>query len=257
MLMTIPLLTAILFATLYPLCFWIHFKDPLKNNFHRFHLGFALFVAGVATVGLGILNLSSLITIVSILWLSAFLAITAFYWKKEYPNAAIVSLICILGGIVFVLVENHFMGSTGRIFFSEILGGLILASTTYAMNLGHGYLNVHGLPIHHLRRATYVMGAFLILRLVWDLVSFLTTTVIYQGDLIGLFEFVMTLDGFLILVAILFGTILPLIGTYFVLGTLKVKSTQSATGILYVLLSAVLLGDLTYRYYLLKFGIAL
>ena len=54
-----------------------------------------------------------------------------------------------------------------------------------------------------------------------------------------------------------FGTIFPLVALYFVDGTLKVKSTQSATGILYVILIAILIGDLTYKYYLIQYGIVL
>ena len=34
-----------------------------------------------------------------------------------------------------------------------LLGGFILCSALFAMNLGHWYLNVHGLPIAHLKRA--------------------------------------------------------------------------------------------------------
>ena len=56
---------------------------------------------------------------------------------------------------------------------------------------------------------------------------------------------------------IFFGALFPLFSLYFVLGTLKLKNTQAATGILYVTLCSVLLGDLTYKYYLIKFGIPL
>ena len=75
--------------------------------------------------------------------------------------------------------------------------------------------------------------------------------------MIPLYVFMNRMDGFFLWVAIFFGTLLPLICNYFVIGTLKVKSTQSATGILYAILVAVFMGDLTYKYYLFKYGIAL
>ena len=61
------------------------------------------------------------------------------------------------------------------------------------------------------------------------------------------------MEGIFLLVAFFFGTLFPLVSIYFVWGTLKVKSTQSATGILYVLLSAILIGDIAYKYYLLNY----
>jgi hypothetical protein len=61
------------------------------------------------------------------------------------------------------------------------------------------------------------------------------------------------MEGIFLLVAFFFGTLFPLVSIYFVWGTLKAKSTQSATGILYVLLSAILIGDIAYKYYLLNY----
>jgi len=139
----------------------------------------------------------------------------------------------------------------------SILGGFILAACLFAMNLGHWYLNVHGLPISHLRRATYMFWGLCALRLIWDGYLVCTQTVYYQGEPIPLILFMQSLDGFFLWIAIFFGTVFPVIGCWFVKGVLDLKNNQSATGILYVLLSAVLIGDLSYKYYMVKFGIAL
>lgn len=48
MLYTITLLTTLYFAFTYPLCFWISRHDPLKNNFHHFHLGLPVIVGILA-----------------------------------------------------------------------------------------------------------------------------------------------------------------------------------------------------------------
>jgi hypothetical protein len=95
------------------------------------------------------------------------------------------------------------------------------------------------------------------LRFLWDAVQLATAKVMRDGDWIPLWQFLFQLDGFFLLIALFFGTLFPLITLYFVKGTLEVKSTQSATGILYVILSAVLIGDITYKYYLIKFGLIL
>lgn len=254
MLITIIVLTALLFSTTYPLCFWISHKDPLKNNFHRFHLGLPTFVAGAVMAGHYLADgFSWDADWLLLIWTLVLLGVTAFSWEKQFPNTILVTLPSVFGVMILLYMTEGFSSA----FFISLLAGLILSSATYAMNLGHWYLNVHGLPIRHLERSVNVLGVFLILRVAWDFFFLLTGKTGYQGDIIALYRFLGTMEGFLLNMALLLGTLFPLVSLYFVRGTLQVKSTQSATGILYVVLSAVLLGDLTYKYYLIRYGIVL
>ena len=75
--------------------------------------------------------------------------------------------------------------------------------------------------------------------------------------MISIVQFMTRMDGFLLIIALFFGVILPIITLHFVKEVLKLKNTQSATGILYVILCSILFGDITYKYYLIKFGITL
>ncbi len=75
--------------------------------------------------------------------------------------------------------------------------------------------------------------------------------------MISLLTFITKLDGFFVCVAIFFGSLFPFIGLFFVKGTIDLKNAQATTGILYVILCSVLLGDIAYKYYWIKFGIFL
>ena len=125
------------------------------------------------------------------------------------------------------------------------------------MTLGHHYLNVRGLPIKYLSRANSVFWVLLGLRLLWDFYNLIFGKTVYRGDVMPLIQFSMKLDGFLLWIGIFFGSLLPFVALFFVREILKFKNTQSATGLLYVVLCSVLMGDLAYRYYLVKFGVAL
>ena len=125
------------------------------------------------------------------------------------------------------------------------------------MNLGHWYLNVHGLPIAHLNRAVSVLGGCLFIRALADVYFIFAQKLLYDGELISIFQFMLQFDGFFLWIALFFGTLFPLISLYFAKGALDVKNTQATTGILYAILCSVLIGDLTYKYYLIKFGVAL
>ncbi len=259
MLLTISILTALVFSVLYPLCFLISAKDPLKNNFHRFHLGLPCVVGGIVTSTLSLLppQISPEGRTLVMIWFIQIFFLTRYFWHRGPPNPYVVTLVCLVGLAAFVDIHYELVGPNVRAIFLSILSGFILVSAIYAMNLGHWYLNVHGLPIAHLMRAVYVFWAFVFFRAAWDIGLLTAGKVLYHGDTIPLYQFIGNFEGFFLLMAITFGTIFPLITLYFVRGTLLVKSTQSATGILYVILVAVLIGELTFKYYLIKFGIIL
>lgn len=258
--MLIPLivLTSLIFSVIYPLCFWISCKDPLKNNFHKFHIGLPNVVGGVTVVSLLFMDIPLATKLVVLLWKGVFIAVSRISWKKQYPAALWMSIPSFPGIYAFYRVMTDLTGAGGAVpLIAWILGGCIFCSALFAMNLGHWYLNVHGLPLAHLKRAVNVLGFSLAARLVWDAWFLAAGKVLYGGERIPITRFIVKLDGFFLLIALLFGLLFPLVSLYFAHGTLKLKNTQATTGILYVILCAVLIGDLTYKYYFIKFGIYL
>ncbi|MCB9757809.1 MAG: hypothetical protein H6753_05230 [Candidatus Omnitrophica bacterium] len=258
MLFKISLLTALLFSTMYPLSFWISADNPLKNNFHRFHLGVACVVAGLCALIFYFSPIAIFTHKISlIVWAVLLLFAAGYYYQKPAVNPTVITFSCLLGIIVTFQILNTWAifnyWSSGLI----LLGGIIFCAALFAMNLGHWYLNVSGLPLSHLRRAVYIFWAAVALRALIDGYILLTTVVFYHGEVVSLLTFLRTIEGFMLIIGILFGTIFPLICLYFVKGTLDVKSTQSATGILYAILCAVVIGDITYKYYFLKYGVIL
>ena len=168
MLITIPLLTSIIFASIYPLCFWISWKDPLKNDFHKFHIGLPNFIGGVGVVGLIFMDVPVFLKINAVIWKIFFLSVSRYYWKKGTVNPFVITIPCVIGSFIFSLllmqlvmkplmptISSHFL-SFSSIILGGILGGFVFCLSLYTMNLGHWYLNVHGLPISHIRRAVYV-----------------------------------------------------------------------------------------------------
>lgn len=257
MLYTITLITSLLFAFLYPLCFWISAKEPLKNNFHHFHLGLPTIIGFIALIFVIRMNVSLQVSILCGIWMAAAIGITAYYWTKETVNPGIVSVLTLLGLLITYFVHAQLISADIISFLISILGGLIFVASLFVMNLGHWYLNVHGLPIKHLRNSAYILWILIALRAAWDIVIILTKNTIYQGDTMRIYQFIGQLDGFLLLIPIFFGIIFPGIALFMVKEIIRLKNTQAATGVLYVILCAVLLADMSYKYYLIKYGIVL
>ena len=257
MLVKLLFLSFLSFGVTYPLCFWISFKDPIKNNFLRFHLGCPVFLSGLAIIGSYFLPVNPNLKLLAFMWLVFALLITAYFWNKETVHLGLVTLLSLWGMKLYALFYGQLIGNDIKEIGVSLLAGFILSTAFYAMNLGHFYLNVHGLKIHHLKNSVIVFGIFLLLRLLWDIFGIINFQILLAGEPISLSHFLITTEGFFLAVAVFFGVLFPLTSLYFALGTLKLKNTQATTGILYVILSGVLLGDLAYKYYLLKYSIPL
>src|SRR3989338_8171156 len=104
MLITIPLLTALIFASIYPLCFWISARDPLKNDFHKFHLGLPNFIGGVGVVGLWFMDVPLSLKVAAVLWKAFFIFLSYRCWKKGPVNPRMITIPCVVGLGVFCLV---------------------------------------------------------------------------------------------------------------------------------------------------------
>ena len=255
--MTILLFSTLLFAVLYPLCFWITYPDPIITGFRRFNLGLSNFTGGLAVLGLLSFELPKPIKTLALVWIGVSFLSSFLMWNKKNINPHLLTLSSLIG--IFIIAKLHvfFSGLPGITVWSSLLGGGILAMVVYATVLGHWYLNITELPRKHLESVVNVFWLLVFLRFLFDFFLILTVKTNYLGDQMSLFSFMCHLDGFFLWIAILFGTLFPLIGNYFVAGTLRVKNTQSATGILYAILLAIFMGELIYKHYLLEFGIAL
>jgi len=137
--------------------------------------------------------------------------------------------------------------------------GLVPGAVLIAMVLGHYYLNVPGLSIKHLQTLSVALMAAIALR-AGVLVASLTLHRAALGPLVEiLFDTTGRaapdggLDPFVIvfvLIQIAFGVIVPGVFAVMAWRTSLIASTQSTTGILYVALIMVIMGEMSGRYVL-------
>jgi hypothetical protein len=139
----------------------------------------------------------------------------------------------------------------------DLSSTLLLGSAAAAMTLGHYYLVVIELPIGALRRLTVMLIASLVIRAVF--VGMLLVGPVHAGyaqaGLVAAGRW--SADGVFVWMRILFGLAGPFSLSYFIWRTVEIRSTQSATGILYVQLFLVLAGELLAKYLRVAAGIPL
>ena len=246
------------FGAIYPLLLWLSPHKLIQSGFYRFNQGMVSIIISIGMIFI-YLSLSHYNNFfLGVFWLFIQLALTAVFWKTKHINNIFISIPPIIGVVYLILVINQiflinlYLSDYVIIFISYS----IIASVFFSMILGHWYLNVIQLPIKLLKNSIILLSFLLIIRLLWNIYALTTFEVTDNyGINLSLFSFLWTFEGFLLLVAIFFGLIVPITLNVFIWYTLQIQSTQSATGLIYVSVVSLLFGDLFYKYYAFRFGI--
>jgi protein NrfD len=140
---------------------------------------------------------------------------------------------------------------------TSLSSALLMGSAATAMILGHWYLVVLDLPITALRRLTVLLIVGLVLRALtvgMGLFGPVHAGLDAARDVaLGL----LSLDGVFVWMRLLFGIAAPLSLIWFIWKTVEIRSTQSATGILYVQMFLVMSGELLASYLRVAAGLPL
>ena len=121
----------------------------------------------------------------------------------------------------------------------------LLGGTCTAMILGHWYLVIPSMKVSYLQAMVKLHIASLVLRVAVVAAAIFVAVVTWQPGLGPSFRhYAQSLDGIFFWMRMLFGLAGPAVLAYLTWETAKIQSTQSATGILYVDLFTVVVGEL-------------
>jgi protein NrfD len=125
-----------------------------------------------------------------------------------------------------------------------VLGGLFFGAVLLTMNLGHWYLVSRSLPFRLLARGAMLFAVLAAARAV-----LLAAAVVAGASRDGLSSLLsLEKDALFFLFRVLWGIVGPLALSYFIWKTADMRSNQAATGLLYVALVFVLIGELLSSY---------
>ena len=138
---------------------------------------------------------------------------------------------------------------------SFLTSAALLGGACTAMILGHWYLILPSMQVSHLQSIVGLHIISLVLRFVLVLAAVVLavhTTAFGRNELAPSFHHYMTsTDGIFFWQRVLFGLAGPAVLSYLTWETAKIRSTQSATGILYVDFFTVVVGEVLAKYILL------
>ena len=161
------------------------------------------------------------------------------YVTLRYPKRLIFRIPAALLGLAYIAAPIHaWHAATGATWIWSAAGALssvaLLGSVNLAMLLGHWYLVVRGMSIDPLKRLTHA-----------TLASTLARTIVVVAALLvpGVWATIAIRQGIFFWMRVGWGLAGPLALYPMVWGTVKIRSTMAATGILYVDVVAVVIGE--------------
>lgn len=161
------------------------------------------------------------------------------YGTLRYPKRLIFRIPAALLGIVYLILpvaawQEATHASIGWSIAGALSSVALLGSVNLAMLLGHWYLVVRGMAIDPLKRLTVATLAATIVKIA------VVTMAIIAG---GAWYEVAVRQGIFFWMHAGWGLLGPLLLYPMVWGTVKIRSTMAATGILYVDVVAVVIGE--------------
>ena len=140
---------------------------------------------------------------------------------------------------------------------SMVASAGLLGGACTAMVLGHWYLILPSMEVRHLQRIVAFHIGTMILRVavVGAVIAIAWGSPLLTGQTPR--RYVTSLDGIFFWQRVLFGLAGPAVLGYLTWETAKIRSTQSATGILYVDFFTVVVGEVLANYVLLSTGLAI
>jgi hypothetical protein len=164
--------------------------------------------------------------------------------------------IYILQVITFSVLSFHIFNFDPVWIMFFFVSMMLLGISNFAMILGHYYLVVPKLSVEPLIYCLYIMWVVFFLKIISSLAIIFSIGQSYlvEGTALG--------DGYMynwlfVSMRYLWGFVAPLILSFFTFKLCKLRSTQSATGVLYIVEFFVIVGELISVYLMAKHGLPL
>jgi protein NrfD len=174
---------------------------------------------------------------------------------------AILGVACLAG--VVAIVAQAVAAASGRPIPTQALtvasflsSSALLGGACTAMILGHWYLVIPSLDVTHLQTMVKLHMASMVVRIAVVTAAVIFAIATWQPGLGPSFRhYVLSVSGVFFWQRVLFGLAAPAVLSYLTWETAKIRSTQSATGILYVDFFTIVVGEVLAKYLLLATGV--
>jgi protein NrfD len=229
-------------------------------KFFRFNSGLAAVLLAIA-LAVRPTDDTSMLAGAALATLAVCEAAVVLYWATvgrtlASIRPAIVAAACATGALTLVFQAISLASGQAAVqtitIASFLSSAALLGGACMAMVLGHWYLVIPSLQVTHLQSVVRLHIASMVVRIAVVSVAVFFAIATWQPGLGPSFQhYITSVSGIFFWQRVLFGLAAPSLLAYLTWETAKIRSTQSATGILYVDFFTVVVGELLAKYLLL------
>jgi protein NrfD len=227
-------------------------------KFFRFNAGlalallacaFALRPSGTPAGGAALAGVQAAMAFLLVYWLTVGRALATLR-PVLLGGAVLAGAVAIAGQALTLVAPAASLATRALTLGSFATSAALLGGSCTAMVLGHWYLVIPSLDVSHLQGVVkFHLGSLaarlvLVVLVVWLALDGLLTD--------GFARYIFSLDGVFFWQRVLFGLLGPSLLGWLTWETAKIRSTQSATGILYVDFFTVIVGEVLAKYLFLS-----
>ena len=206
--------------------------------------------AGGAVAGVAFYALAAAEAAVVLYWATVGRALAAF--RPAITGVACVGGLVALVGQAIDLASGRGLAASGLTIASFLSSSVFLGGACTATILGHWYLVIPSLPVTHLQSIVKLHIASMAVRAAAVAAAVFFAIATWEPGLGPSFRhYILSVSGVFFWQRVLFGLAGPALLSYLTWETAKIRSTQSATGILYVDFFTVVVGEVLAKYLLL------
>jgi protein NrfD len=230
-------------------------------KFFRFNAGLAAVLIGVA-IALKPSGGAGSDAQIAFVALCVVEAAIVFYWAtigRAFASIRpAVLAVAFLSGVIALVAQaidaaaSSAVSAQALTIASFLSSAALLGGACTAMILGHWYLVIPSLPVSHLQSIVKVHIISMVIRVAVVAAAVFVAIATWEPGLGPSFRYyIFSVGGVFFWQRVLFGLAGPALLSYLTWETAKIRSTQSATGILYVDFFTVVVGEVLAKYLLL------
>lgn len=225
----------------------------LSNRLPDSFLRFCAVATAISAIVASYLSTGTLVTTRAVL---AAVALLWYVWLGLRPGTRIPALLALAASAVALGSECIARPGMALCVAGAVSSALLIGSVAIGMVLGHWYLIVPGLSIQPLRHGTYWFCGALVARWIVVVIGLIIGgwEVLRVSGALGLF---LSALGLFFVFRVLTGLVAPVPIARLTWRTVHMRSTQSATGLLYIAIFFVMFGELISQFLTITTGFPL
>ena len=221
-----------------------------------------LALRGGASAGPGAVSLWT----AAVLWTLASAAVAVYLYtlwtengllrSRAYALSLGLGLIALIAHVMLLMPPGFGIAAAIAYALTAITSALVLGLVSGAMLFGHWYLIDLDMPVDYLRSYVRILGAVVIAHLVALGLAILLPAMFGNASAAAVHDLFASHAG-LLAVRLILGPIATIILVWMCWQTLKIPQTMAATGLLYIAVMSVLVGEMLGRFIMFRTAIPL